>query len=212
MSANDADATRLLQNISRPVHHPAHHWRAHSSAANRSYLPRAPHARAWRAVILAVRKEDEAVPAAIVRKSLRVGRRVACRMHVRRQMGRNVVVNQTRREKFFEDCFVNPIDAGDLRRYLSPKKDGYLAKDAQGFAEGDMLQVKVTAFHDAEADVWVAESEDVPGLITEADTLEALIRKLRALIPELLAANGKDARQDVPFTVEVKDVAHAMEA
>jgi hypothetical protein len=87
-----------------------------------------------------------------------------------------------------------------------------LARDARVFAEGEMLQVRVTAFHDAEADVWVAESEDVPGLVTEADTLEVLIPKLRVLIPELLAANGRDAREDVPFTVEVKDVAHAMEA
>lgn len=43
---------------------------------------------------------------------------------------------------------------------------------------------------DAEASVWVAESEDVAGLVTEAETLEALLAKLRVLIPELLEANG----------------------
>jgi Domain of unknown function (DUF1902) len=32
-------------------------------------------------------------------------------------------------------------------------------------------------------------SEDVPGLATEAETLEALTEKLRGLIPELLEAN-----------------------
>ncbi|MHB9838484.1 DUF1902 domain-containing protein [Paraburkholderia terrae] len=72
-----------------------------------------------------------------------------------------------------------------------------------------MSQVRVTAFRDVEADVWVAESEDVPGLITEADTLELLIPKLKVLIPELLEANGCEVPHDVPFVLEVKDVAHA---
>lgn len=70
-------------------------------------------------------------------------------------------------------------------------------------------QVRVTAFRDVEAGVWVAESEDVPGLITEADTLEMLIPKLQGLIPELLALNGREGSRDVPFILEVKDVAHA---
>jgi len=37
----------------------------------------------------------------------------------------------------------------------------------------------VRAEWDEEALVWVATSDDVPGLATEEDTLEALIRKLR---------------------------------
>jgi predicted RNase H-like HicB family nuclease len=50
--------------------------------------------------------------------------------------------------------------------------------------------ITVTAFWDKEASVWVAESTDVPGLITEAATLEALSTKLETMIPELLEANG----------------------
>lgn len=50
--------------------------------------------------------------------------------------------------------------------------------------------IKVKAEWDAEAGVWVAESDDVPGLVTEAETVEALSDKLRELIPELLEANG----------------------
>jgi hypothetical protein len=42
---------------------------------------------------------------------------------------------------------------------------------------------------DSEAGVWVATSEDVPGLVTEADTIEALMEKLQAVVPELLAMN-----------------------
>jgi predicted RNase H-like HicB family nuclease len=50
--------------------------------------------------------------------------------------------------------------------------------------------ITITAFWDKEASVWVAESADVPGLITEAATLEALSTKLEIMIPELLEANG----------------------
>ncbi len=51
------------------------------------------------------------------------------------------------------------------------------------------LKITVRAFRDQEAKVWVAESEDVPGLATEAPTMEELIHKLRVMIPELLSLN-----------------------
>ena len=60
----------------------------------------------------------------------------------------------------------------------------------------------VNAFWDSEAKVWVATSDDVPGLATEAETSEHLIEKLRILIPELLEANGllqKAEQADIPF-------------
>ena len=64
---------------------------------------------------------------------------------------------------------------------------------------------------DDEAEVWVATSDDVPGLVTEADTQEQLIAKLKTLIPELLHANGIDAGADVPFELLTRrfEVAHA---
>ena len=48
----------------------------------------------------------------------------------------------------------------------------------------------VRATWDDEAKVWVAESDDVPGLVAEAREVDTLIEKLRVLIPELLEANG----------------------
>ena len=48
----------------------------------------------------------------------------------------------------------------------------------------------VRAEWDDDAAVWVASSDDVPGLVTEAATLEALDAKLRSMVPELLDANG----------------------
>ena len=65
----------------------------------------------------------------------------------------------------------------------------------------------IRAEWDDEAEVWVATSDDVPGLATEADTQEQLIAKLKILIPELLVANGIDTGADVTF--ECFEVAHA---
>lgn len=49
---------------------------------------------------------------------------------------------------------------------------------------------EILAQWDADAAVWVAESDDVPGLIAEAESPNALAQKLRVLIPELLELNG----------------------
>jgi predicted RNase H-like HicB family nuclease len=67
-----------------------------------------------------------------------------------------------------------------------------------------MAPYHVRAEWDGEADVWVALSDDVPGLATGADTLEALIEKLKVVIPELLQENGLLAQggpHDVPFSI-----------
>jgi len=50
--------------------------------------------------------------------------------------------------------------------------------------------IVVRAQWDQEAAVWVATTDDVPGLATEADTLEALRDKLLVMIPELMQANN----------------------
>jgi hypothetical protein len=47
--------------------------------------------------------------------------------------------------------------------------------------------VRVRAEWDSEAQVWVAEADNLPGLVTEAETVEALFEKLRVMVPELLS-------------------------
>ncbi len=59
----------------------------------------------------------------------------------------------------------------------------------------------VRAEWDEEASVWVATSDDVPGLVTEAATMEGLIEKLKIIVPELLEANGVKIDQGVPFEI-----------
>ena len=48
---------------------------------------------------------------------------------------------------------------------------------------------RVQADWDPEASVWIATSADIPGLATEAPTVEVLSEKLLIMIPELLEAN-----------------------
>ena len=60
----------------------------------------------------------------------------------------------------------------------------------------------ITADWDDEAHVWVATSDDVPGLATEATTFESLLDKLRTMVPELLELNGAlPESRDVPYRV-----------
>ena len=68
----------------------------------------------------------------------------------------------------------------------------------------------IRAEWDDEASVWVATSDDVPGLATEDNTLEELIEKLKILIPELLDANGFTEEQGIPFEVLTRrfEIAH----
>jgi predicted RNase H-like HicB family nuclease len=60
---------------------------------------------------------------------------------------------------------------------------------------------EIHAQWDSEAGVWVAESEDVPGLVAEAESPNVLIQKLRTLIPELLELNGVTSARTASFHV-----------
>lgn len=48
----------------------------------------------------------------------------------------------------------------------------------------------VTAEWDDEGEVWVATSDDIPGLVTEAKSLEGLLQRVSAVAPELLEDNA----------------------
>lgn len=48
----------------------------------------------------------------------------------------------------------------------------------------------VHAHHDTETGGWWADSDDIPGLITEAPTYDELVDRVIAVMPELCAANN----------------------
>lgn len=58
-----------------------------------------------------------------------------------------------------------------------------------------MAVIRIKAQWDADARVWVATSDDIP-LVTEAESVEALMNKLPSLIQDMLD-DGPDT--DVPF-------------
>jgi len=47
----------------------------------------------------------------------------------------------------------------------------------------------INCFYDDEAGVWVAGSEDIPGLVLEAVSYDDLAARIRQTLPELFALN-----------------------
>ena len=60
--------------------------------------------------------------------------------------------------------------------------------------------VVIHADWDPEASVWVATTNDIQGLVTEADTIEALRAKLPGIILDLLEEQGIS---DLPASIEI---------
>jgi predicted RNase H-like HicB family nuclease len=70
----------------------------------------------------------------------------------------------------------------------------------------NMTAYRFTVDFDAEAGVWYVCDSTLPGLHTEAETLDALVGKLRDMLPDLLAAIDEpggtaDAAGDISFDV-----------
>jgi hypothetical protein len=53
--------------------------------------------------------------------------------------------------------------------------------------------ITIEARWDGEANVWIATSNDVPGLVVEADTWPMMIEEVRLILPELLELAGERA-------------------
>jgi hypothetical protein len=51
--------------------------------------------------------------------------------------------------------------------------------------------ITIDARWDPEASVWIATSNDAPGLVVEADTWPAMIEEVRLVLPELLELSGE---------------------
>ena len=69
------------------------------------------------------------------------------------------------------------------------------------------MSIAVLARWDPDALVWVATSDDVPGLVTEAATVEGLREKILIMIPELLKLNDgpSGAHGDVPLSLRYEE-------
>jgi len=58
-----------------------------------------------------------------------------------------------------------------------------------------MSEYIVTLLWDEEASVWVAESQDIPGLILESGSFDELVNKVKIAVPELLELEKNNCSQ-----------------
>ena len=52
------------------------------------------------------------------------------------------------------------------------------------------MAYRIKMLWDNEAAVWIATSDDVPGLVLESESFDTLINKVRSAVPELVKLNG----------------------
>jgi hypothetical protein len=64
--------------------------------------------------------------------------------------------------------------------------------------------INVTARWDNDARVWLATSEDVAGLVVEADTWAGMIEEVRLVLPDLLEVSGR-ANNDLSLTFRAEE-------
>ena len=68
------------------------------------------------------------------------------------------------------------------------------------------MSCRIDFVWDNEACVWIATSKDVPGLVLESGSFDALIERVRYAIPELLELNSrKQGVLDLTFVTERHD-------
>jgi predicted RNase H-like HicB family nuclease len=59
------------------------------------------------------------------------------------------------------------------------------------------------AHWDSDAKVYWAESDDVPGLVTESATFDQLVANVMELVPELLRLNDHPRARDAELPIQV---------
>jgi hypothetical protein len=64
--------------------------------------------------------------------------------------------------------------------------------------------INIQARWDGEASVWIATSNDVPGLVVEADTWPAMIEEVRLVLPDLMELSGQ-GEEDLSLTFKAEE-------
>ena len=65
-----------------------------------------------------------------------------------------------------------------------------------------MSTINVVSKWDAEAEVWVATSPEIPGLILEAETAEGIVEEAQRMISQLLQLR-RDAGVQGPYSCKI---------
>ncbi len=64
------------------------------------------------------------------------------------------------------------------------------------------MEYEVNFTWDDEANVWIAQSDDIPGLVLEGGSLDALFERVRFAAPELIELNKSSTINSFFFRVE----------
>ena len=67
------------------------------------------------------------------------------------------------------------------------------------------MDYTITFTWDNEADVWIATSNDIPGLVLESGSFDALLERVRFAVPELLSLNTSETQ---PFSLTFRSERH----
>ena len=76
------------------------------------------------------------------------------------------------------------------------------------FAHSDINKVVLPSRYyvkltwDNEAEVWIATSDEVHGLVLEAASIDEVIQKTVQAVPELVKLNGLQKKQDIHFVYD----------
>jgi len=65
------------------------------------------------------------------------------------------------------------------------------------------FDLKVVMTWDPDARIWWAESDDLPGLATEAPTIPELIQRVMEIAPELIEDNLLDGERDEDLLINL---------
>lgn len=69
-----------------------------------------------------------------------------------------------------------------------------------------MREYKINLLWDKDTSVWVATSmdEEISGLILESDSLDALIERIKIVVPELIELNEKQNQTTINIVFDMK--------
>lgn len=70
--------------------------------------------------------------------------------------------------------------------------------------DSNNIRIKIT--YDPEADVFIATSDDMRGLVLESDSLHILAHRVSIAVPELLELNGEPPADDLIFCLRLSDL------
>ena len=72
------------------------------------------------------------------------------------------------------------------------------------------MEYTVDFLWDNEAQVWIATSDDIPGLVLEGGSIDALLERVKCTAPEILSLNGAPKATAFLFRAERKDPAFTL--